>query len=290
VSRRTSDEIRESLTQEFITRLENGVIPWRKPWTVDGIMPSNYFSKRPYRGINSIWLGMIQQARGYSSPWWTTANAAIKQGHYPVKGEKASYAILWKRFTKEDRDTGKEKQFLLLTEFAIFNIEQIDGLEPHATVPRPVLKVPDALAQIRDTYPDAPSLTHEPQDRAYYSPAMDAISLPLTSQFESEIGYAETFCHEHVHSTGHPKRNHRFDLGYSCQSDYAKEELVAEIGAAMLMQHVGLTPDMDGMAGYVGSWLKALKDDHSLIVSAAGQAQKAVDHITGYTYEQEEAA
>lgn len=288
---RTKDDIYRETTAAFIALLEDGKVPWRQPWSVDGIMPSNFQSKRPYRGFNTLWLSLIQQIRGYESPYWTTNKAAYKMGHYLKDGEKerASFIILWKWLEVEDKEKpGKTKKVPMLRSWDVYNTDQFESI--HIDRPERVpVAVPDALQSIVDGYPNPPKITYQAQDRAYYVPARDHIFLPLLSQFDSDVAHAETLCHELTHSTGHESRLKRIDSSaFSCREDYAKEELVAEIGASMLMQHAGIDPDLPSMAGYVDSWLKALKDDEKLIISAAQRAQKAVDHITGYVYEAEQ--
>lgn len=271
----------EEVAQRFIAQLEKGVVPWRKPWSPSGVLPHNYFSKRAYRGINTLLLGMATLENEYQSPAWTTYKAAAERGAQVRKGEKGTKIVFWKLLTVEDKATGKDKKVPLFTLYTVFNTDQVDGIDWVAPE-REKIDVPDALKSIQENYKDAPTIMHSPSDRAYYSPTDDRISLPLIEQFSSIQGYAETQLHEFVHSTGHPKRCNRFDttsVGHT--SAYAKEELVAEIGATMLMHHAGIEVDMQQMASYVQSWLRALSNDHSLIISAAQAAQKAVDHILG---------
>jgi antirestriction protein ArdC len=230
---------------------------------------------------------------GYTSPAWTTYKAAADKGAQVRKGEKATRIVYWGKIDKIDKATGEDASFFMCKMYNVFNTDQIDGIEwvtPDLGEP---ISVPAALSSIYENYPNAPTLTHSEQDSAFYRPSTDAISLPLIGQFATVEGYAETLCHEMAHSTGHPSRLKRFEINdKACKSDYAKEELVAEIGASMMMQAAGISVDMPAMADYIKGWLSALKDDHSLIVSAAQAAQKAMDHIMAPVAEiqQEEAA
>lgn len=274
----------EEIAQGFINQLRQGSVPWRKPWSADGTVPSNYYSKRPYRGINTLILGL----QGYQSPYWTTYKAAAQRGAQVRKGEKSTKVVFWKPFEKVDKATGEKSKFLLARLYSVFNTDQIDGIDWHPVERAPV-EVPDALKLVMEGYQDPPTITHAPSDRAFYRPSNDSITLPLLEQFTDTQGYAETVLHEIVHSTGHPKRCNRFEEGsIGHRQDYAKEELVAEIGASMLMQHAGIPVDMPQMGAYVQSWLRALEDDHSLIIKAAQAAQKGVDLITGYTYQEDQ--
>lgn len=284
-------QIEAEITEQFLAVIEEGgTVPWRKGWRVDGILPANFQSKRPYRGFNSLWLGLIQQVRGYQTPYWTTYNAAEKSGGQVRKGEKSSMAILWKWLVVDDKDKpGKQKRVPMLRTFPIFNLDQIDGLE----YVRPEIeeREPSGFHDwLRGGYVNPPAFQQIETDRAYFSPASDLVVVPASWQFESEQAEAETIGHEYVHSTGHPSRLGRFDLTWQERQDYAKEELVAEIGAAMLMQQYGIDPNVPMMADYVRGWQRAVSDDPSLILSAAQKAQKAIDHITGYVYVEEEVA
>ena len=286
---KSREQIATETAQQFITLLKEGTVPWRKGWTCAGILPASLHSKRPYRGFNSLWLGIIQQVYGYQSPYWTTyraakkAGGAIKEGEY----EKSAYIILWKWLLVEDKKKpGEVKRVPMMRTWNVYNTDQWDGLD--VTLPERIEREPSGiLPWIQSTY-DGPGFRRVAGDRAYYSPLRDEIVVPEAHQFMSEIAEAETIAHEYVHSTGHQDRLARLESTWMERQDYAKEELVAEIGASMLMQQYGIEPDLPSMADYVKGWLRALEDDHSLVISAAQAAQKAVDLITGYAYEEEQ--
>lgn len=271
----------EQIAAPIIEQLRKGTVPWRKPWSAAGVIPHNYYSNRAYRGINTLILGCASLAGGYQSPAWTTYKAAQQHGAQVRKGEKGTQIVFWKPMIAQDKATGEDKRILLARLYTVFNTDQVDGIDWRMPDRDPV-DVPVALKQVIADYPDPPVIEHAAQDRAFYRPSTDTITLPLLEQFDGVTAYAETACHELVHSTGHPKRCNRFDeasIGH--QAEYAMEELVAEIGASMLMQSAGIDVDMPQIAAYVQSWLRVLEDDHSLVIKAAQRAQKAVDHITG---------
>ena len=273
-------ELAQEITDKFIAQLRQGTAPWRKPWISHGYAPHNYFSRRPYRGINTLLLAITSMEQGFTSPAWTTYKKAAEHGAQVRKGEKATRIVFWKQLKVKDKQTEEEKNIPLMRMYNVFNTDQIDGLD--FTLPeREPVEIRDALKLVIEEYPNPPSIIHTVSDKAFYSAASDAITLPLLEQFHDEQAYAETALHEAIHSTGHSSRLNRLESGdFGCAS-YAKEELVAEIGASMLMQHVGIPVDMPQMAGYVENWLKALQDDETLIIKAAQQAQKAMDHILG---------
>lgn len=273
-------DLAEEITASFIAALEQGTVPWRKPWSGSGEYPRNYYSGHAYRGINTLILGLQSQVMGYNSPCWTTYKAAEQRGAYVRKGERSTKIVFWKPIKVEDKKTGEDKQTVVARLYSVFNTDQIDGIDwqqPEAGEP---IDVPQVLDDIIAGYPDAPTFHWAPQDRAYYRPSTDSIHLPNVSQFDTVEGYAETLLHEMTHSTGHAKRLRRFEIGDHFDGGYAKEELVAEIGAAMLMQHAGIsTGATENTAAYVKSWLKSLENDHTLIIKAAQAAQKSCDLI-----------
>jgi len=128
--------------------------------------------------------------------------------------------------------------------------------------------------------------------RAFYTcDGSDKITVPPRELFTTEEEYHSTRFHEETHSTGAESRCNRpgvntFD--HFGSQKYSKEELVAEMGAAMLMAIAGIESKatFENSAAYVGNWLKNLKSDHKLVIQAAAQAQRAVDHILGVTYEE----
>ena len=281
-------EIAQEITDKFIAQLRQGTTPWRKPWTASGFMHMNHFSRRPYRGINSLLLGLVAMEQGYASPTWTTYKAAAEHGAQVRKGEKGTRIVFWKLLDVENKlDPDKIQKIPMARMYTVFNTDQIDGIDWIAPDREPV-EVRDALKQVVANYPSPPTITHTVIDKAYYAPGSDSITLPLLDQFHDEHAYAETVLHECVHSTGHSSRLNRFENDkVGCKGEYAKEELIAEIGASMLMQHVGIEPDMPQMADYVKGWLSALENDETLIIKAAQAAQKAMDHILGASSKEE---
>lgn len=277
----------ERVTDAIIAALEAGTPPWHKPWTGQ-YGPTSLATGKPYRGINYLvlsWLGMA-----YEQPLWGTYKQAQALGGQVRKGEKSTPVILWKPMEKVDA-SGEIQKFMMMRTFNVFNVAQMDGITipDKFTVTRDPVPVLDGVSEALN-YPDGPSVRHQAGDRAYYVPSDDQITLPLLEQFVSAEAYAATALHEAVHSTGHKSRLDRLEGGrFGCES-YAKEELVAEIGAAMLADHLGINVEWQQHAAYCASWLKVLNDDRSLIIKAAQQAQKAIDRIIGTATEQEAAA
>jgi antirestriction protein ArdC len=279
-----STSVYEVITDRIVRLLDEGTVPWRKPWRAAD-MPRS-IRGRAYRGIN-LWLLLH---RGFSDPRWLTFKQAQQLGGRVRPGQKGTPVVLWKPLMVADpNDSARQKKVLLLRYYTVFNVEQCDGL----TLPKlKVAEVTGTPVQAADAVIDGyvntdrgPAFNANGGDRAYYSPVMDSIHIPAPSSFETKAGYYATVFHEMGHSTGHEERLNRkgitgFDHFGSGQ--YAKEELVAEMTAAFLAGETGLDPAvLDNTAAYIASWKRALTDDPKLVVSAAAQAQKAADLILG---------
>lgn len=278
------------VTEKLIARLEAGVVPWHKPWTVSGNgMPRNMKSLKPYRGINSILLAGL-----YASPFWLTYRQAEEMGGNVKKGEKASLVVYWnwidvedKKAKKGEETTGRKIPFLRY--YHVFNVEQCEGLEEKVAAAKTkcgldetkrAFSVIEEAKAIVETMPNCPPINHG-RGRAAYSSSLDNIMMPEPEEFDSPEHYYGTLFHELVHSTGHQSRLNR-DLGGTFGTErYGKEELVAEMGAAFLSALCGITDRLlDNSAAYLANWIAALKGDAKLAVCAAQAAQKAADYIT----------
>lgn len=273
-------DIYAEITDRIIAELEQGIIPWQKPWTGSSNSAVSHMTGKPYSLLNQMLLGRPGE--------YVTFNQCKQLGGMVRKGEKSKMIVFWKWLEKEEvTDSGEKKvaSIPFLKYYNVFHIDQCDGIEPkHAKENgENLIEVqPDAVADaIMDSYIQRSGVVfrNEQGDRAYYRPSEDSITLPLFSQFADVAEYYSTAFHEAVHSTGHQNRLNRLDAtAHFGNEEYSKEELVAEIGAAALVNVAGLE-SMDSFknnVAYIQSWLKALRNDKKLIVSAAGRADKAV--------------
>jgi antirestriction protein ArdC len=320
----TKNDVYQAVTDRILEALEQGTVPWRKPWTGTDEMPWSLSSGKAYRGVNVLLLGLA----GYGDPRWGTykackaaaVKAALEQGReilekqgrkgtYFVevvngveklfmggvrKGEKGTRIILWKPVRKsgENAETGETEAFgyLLLRDYVVFNAEQCDEIPALDNVLVHPHEINERAEAVWDGYKYRPGLGHG-GNRAFYNPGRDAITMPHEDQFEISDEYYQTLFHEMIHSTGHESRLKRLEPATFGSDPYAKEELVAEIGASMLAGLVGMkTAAGEQSAAYIDNWAKRLKADPKLIVQAAAQSQKAADLIIGTTFEGEEHA
>jgi len=267
------------ITDRILALLEQGTVPWRKPWDSVTGLPRNLFSQRPYRGIN-VWL---LTAMGYASPFWATFNQVKTAGGTVRRGERGVPVVFWKVYTKEDPETGDEEKRFVLRHFTVFNAAQLDGVAvPAIAVPSHRFTPIERCAQLVGAMPHRPTIL-EGHQRAFYTPATDTLHLPSPSCFHSPEAYYATLYHELVHAVGHPSRLNRTTLTDLClfgSPTYAKEELVAEMGAAYLCGVCGIAnATLDNSAAYLASWMQVLRDNPTMLVHAAAQAQKAADYI-----------
>jgi antirestriction protein ArdC len=284
-------DIYTRVTDQIIADLEKGVRTWLQPWnaghTAGPINRPLRANGQPYKGINVLMLWTSAMTQQFASPIWMTFKQAKELDANIRKGSKGSLVVYSDRITRtETTEDGEEQErdIYFMKGYTVFNIEQIDGLPPHfyAAAPPsidPAQRNGDAERFFANTGAD---IRHG-GNLAYYAPDPDYVQMPPFTSFRDVESYCSTLAHEMTHWTKHPSRLNR-DLGRRTFGDqgYAREELVAEIGAAFLCCDLGITPEpRDDHAAYLGHWLKVLKEDKRAIFQAAAHAQRAVDFLHG---------
>lgn len=280
-----SINVYEMVTNRIIEQLENNIIPWEKPWsgTIDGAF--NRVSKKPYSILNQMLLKYDNEYASFKQ--WKDLGGHIR------KGEKSEMVVFWKMYPiKEKQDDGTEiiKTIPLLKYINVFHISQVDGVEPLKQKVTHDIEPIDKAEKILNDYWNRENITieHVKGDKAFYSPMFDKIQLPLFEQFKQSEEYYSTAFHESVHSTMKTSRCNRQEdrkgkvVSFGSE-EYSKEELVAEVGSAQLMNIVGIetTKSFRNSTAYIQSWLKVLRNDNKFIVSASSKAEKAVNYILG---------
>jgi antirestriction protein ArdC len=293
------ERLYQAVTDRMIHALEQGTVPWQKPWGAMSGWPRSMDSSKRYEGVNVLALGMTAADRGYSSPWWGTFPTIQRLGGMVMKGQnqregKGSTTVMWVS-TREietdevDPETGQPK-IVGYSKFGakqVFNAEQCEGLPERFYAQPNTAEIVAGPQAVLDGYlrNGGPQYQEIAGDRAYYrTDGSDTIVMPLRSQFRSTGHYYATAYHEATHSTGAPQRLNRpgiANFDHFGSGQYAREELVAQMGSALLVAEVDLDEPalFDNSVGYLQSWLGALKDDRSLVVSAASQAYRAVELI-----------
>ncbi len=284
-----NQDIYSRVTDLIIEQLENGVVPWQSPYFSKIGFPTNFVSKKPYRGINLLLLAF----RRYASPYFLTYLQAQELGGHVRKGEKGSLVVKYGTFTKADEQTDTEtaRKRGYLKSYTVFNAAQIEGIAFPEPVKSdvPLTAAGDRARAIVAAMPNQPQF-EEGRPVPCYSLKTDTVNMPARGFFVGEAAYYSTLFHELSHSTGHASRLARKSMlenqGSFAAGDgrkiYAEEELVAEMGAAFLSAHAGiLEAEVQNSAAYLQGWIDALKskDAKGWIIRAASQAQKAADYI-----------
>jgi len=279
----------QMVTDRIVAQMEKGIIPWHKPWvnTVTGEARFiNYVSRQPYSGINCFLLDKTGE--------WLTLKQANACGGHVRKGEKSSMVVFFKmqKHTEEDKDGNKvEVSFPMLRSYNVFHISQCEGIESKMTETDESSLTDERSNEnaeriINDYVNREATLTYHcdmPSNRAYYAPGADEVVVPMKRQYEDIAEFYSTAFHELTHSTLIESRCNRkgAELCMFGSQEYSREELVAEIGSAMLVQTAGIDAEkaFRNSVAYLQGWAKHLKSDPRAIVVAAGKAQKACEYI-----------
>jgi antirestriction protein ArdC len=220
---------------------------------------------------------MSSMVKGYSVPVWASYKQWEAIGANVKKGEKGTKIVFYSPVSKENKQTGDLEKYAVLKTYFVFNAAQVEGIDivPAETVAAEFSAVELAEQRIIKT---GAAISHG-GDVAFYMPSADRIQLPNKTAFDSEANYYATAFHELAHWTGSKTRLDRdLDKGRFGNPAYAFEELVAEMSAAFLCSDYGIQGELRH-AGYIGHWLKALREDSKAVFKAAALAQKAADYI-----------
>lgn len=287
----TRPDLYSRVTAQIVEDLRRGVRPWSKPWSAEHLAgrisrPLRH-SGEPYSGINVVLLWAEAVAHGYAAPIWMTFRQALALGAHVRNGEHGATVIYANRVTRtEPGIDGQEieREVPFLKAYTVFNVEQIEGLPArfHA-VAEPQLDPQARIAHADAFFAALGADVRHGGDSAYYAVHPDYVQVPPFESFVDPERYYATLAHECTHWTRHPTRLDR-DFGRKRWGDegYAREELVAELGAAFLCADLGLelTPREDH-AAYIEGWLQVLQGDRRFIFIAAAQAQRACDFLHG---------
>jgi antirestriction protein ArdC len=279
----------DEVTARIIRELEAGRLPWVQPWgaqpdSAGPCLPRNALSARPYSGVNILILWGAVIENGWPSQSWLTFRQAQEAGGRLRKGERGQCVVYTDRFTPESeqrrasREGNDPKAILFLKRFTVFNVAQCDGLRAGlASDPAP-LSVREIVAQAEEVIAASGVDFRIGGNRAFYIPGEDFVAVPPQPAFFAQIDYYRTCLHELTHATGHAKRLARNLANSFGSKDYAREELVAEMGSAFLCAALGIVPTVRH-ADYIGSWLEVLREDNRAIFRAASAATKAADWL-----------
>ena len=280
-------DIQREITDQIVAMLESGDTNWINPLTMLGGSPENAATGKKYRGMNAFFLALLGKQYCATYKQWQSLDAQVIKGS---KGVRIAVPMPLK-----DKETG-EQTGLIFTSATVFSSDQVEGWEA-PPVPDMVdeTETIETVAQfVANT--NATIVTNSTRPPCYI-PSIDTVSMPTREQFSATDTSTATECfystllHELTHWTGHKSRNDRLKGSRFGSSEYAYEELIAEIGSAMLCVSLGVSPQArPDHAKYIGGWLKALKSDKKFIFKAASDAQKAVDYLESLQSESIKAA
>jgi antirestriction protein ArdC len=270
-------------------QMNKGIVPWHQPWVGGSAVAINYESRKAYSMLNQFLLGEPGE-------WLTWRQIAARKGKVK-KGAHSRFVVFYQMTEKTTVNAeGKEEveTYPVLKWYNVFRLADVEGIESKIA---PVVSNPDndpieTAEAIVNGYLAREKGLHfhndQPSGEAYYSRSTDTVVVPMLGQFESSEEYYSTTFHELTHSTMPESRCNRVaesNITRFGDNDYSREELVAEIGAAMLCNRAGLDSEkaFNNSVAYLQSWLKVLKNDPKMIVWAAGRAEKAARFIQGET-------
>ncbi len=283
-------DIYSRISDQIIGALETGVKPWTQPWNAahaaGPVSRPLRFNGKGYSGINVLTLWASAMERSFAAPIWMTFKQARELGGHVRKGEKGSPVVyantIVKTETNEVSGDDVDRTIPFMKGYTVFNADQIEGLPAHYYAIASGTENPDERDERAEAFFSATGAKIEiGGNSAFYRIDTDYIQMPAFESFVDAQHYYATLAHESVHWTRHEDRLDR-SFGRKTFGDegYAREELVAELGAAFLCADLGLAlEDRDDHAAYIGSWLKVLKGDKRAIFKAAAHAQRAADYL-----------
>lgn len=282
--------IYEIVTDKIVKQLDKGIVPWNKPWTCSTGAVSHY-NGRPYSLLNQIMLmdedDSITDLKGREYITFTQIKA---EGGSIRKGEKSKMVVFWKMYDKETNELDANgnkvvKRVATLRYYNVWEVGQCEGIKrKYEAVERHHDPIAEAEAIVSGYFGrETCTLEVVESDRAFYSPILDLVHVPQPSQYEDIAEYYSTLFHEMTHSTWHKSRCDRELTGMAAfgGKEYSREELVAEMGAAFLMNTSGIDSKkaFRNSVGYIQGWSRKLRDEPRMFVTAAGKAEKAVEYI-----------
>ena len=298
---KNKDEYRQEMAEAFAHVLEEKGLEWRKE--TGGSAPHNGITKACYRGSNAFWLSLVAMMKGYSDPRWVTMVQIMdKDSKYHPKekwhlkaGSKATYveywypfdlkdkkALTWDQYKQEIQGGRREDEFKLSTRYtAVFNACNVEGMPEISQEPENTNIHMDEMVQKLSKGMGVQILL-DGGDQAYYSPHQDQIHLPTPGSFENEYAFNATALHELSHSTGHPSRLNRPMSGFFGTSQYAYEELVAEMCSCFMgfdLHAEASANHIDNHKAYVQSWIQAIREKPETLIKAIKDAQAAANYM-----------
>jgi antirestriction protein ArdC len=273
----------DQLTAQLVDMVDSATGEWSPPWRMSGLeCHQNAKTLRRYQGMNVLMLWLTQMKHSYSYPVWATLKQWNSMGARVKKGSKGTAVVFYDQYRKQINGGEDEVSYSIAKTHYIYNADQVDGFE---LPQRPPLTSHDNLDDIEKFIKDTKADIRIQGERAFYVPSQDFIAMPDKGLFPHVEHYYSVMFHELTHWTGAKNRLDRELKGKGFRTDYAYEELVAELGAAFLSADFGIINAVkDDNAKYLKVWRDAMKQDSKIIFNAASQATKAVMYLHSQQY------
>jgi antirestriction protein ArdC len=275
-------DIRKKITDTIIKALRCGKLPpWRKPWHEGGLIPRNGKTRKPYSGINVLYLQAVAYIEGFNSNDWFTWKTikSLKGTLKANEGTKSSLVIYYKMVKKRNAIDDNDR-FPMMRYYRVYNRDQTNDLPAQEKISE--LSEDERISEVEfmvTSLKKHDGLKISVGSQACYYPFADAIEMPPFKNFKAQELYYATLYHEIIHWTGSKKRLNRDMQSFKTDKDtYAYEELVAELGSAFLCSYTKISGDTQP-AEYIKSWIKLLENDSKAVFTSSSLAQKAVDYI-----------
>jgi antirestriction protein ArdC len=279
------NKVYDYVTERIIEKMkEEKIAPWQVPWTMGIGNQINYITRKPYRGVNTLLLSKPGE--------YLTFNQIKEKGGKIKKGSKSEMVIFFKPVKQktDEEDEEQKNQYVVLRYYKVFHLDNVEGIKSKIEPKEKINNNSITKAEnIIKNYKDCPKIVHNNPSEAYYNIGLDYINTPDINSCRSSESYYSTLFHEITHSTGSKKRLKRFKKGEKMKFGnevYSKEELIAEIGSAMLCGITGIIDKtINNSVSYLDNWIKQLENDKTLIVKASAKAQASSDYILGINKE-----
>jgi len=284
------EQARQEVMERLIQEMEStNLLPWEMPWIKTYNRHQNFTTGHKFKGwLNNVLLSMS----GFSTPFWAALSTIKKEKMWIQKGQKGTKLLMpILKPIKEEKDGQEIKKTILVgwRTYIVFNVAQLK----QDTIPEKYIKVINAepvkgnfetiqaAEAYLETLKNVPEIKYQYQ-QAFYRPAEDFIGMPDREVFKYSEGFYSTLFHEIVHSTGHKSRLDRLEDTFSSKEQYSKEELIAEIGSALMLHdcNILIKKEVENAAAYLNSWKRYIKESENALTEALAAADKAVRFLT----------
>jgi len=266
--------IKEIVSQKIIKNLESFEGIWSQPWFL--MQPNNPVTGTKYSGINHFTLSLLGK-----SGQFVTYKQAQSEGGQVKPGAKSLPVVFYTKIDVKNPKEGEKDSFIMMRYYNVFDLEDIEGMDDkRVSLGKKVIQpLCEAESLLENT---GAKIVNE--GGAFYSPIKDYISVPKMERFDNQSAYYSTVFHELTHWTGHHSRLGRFKENYNVKfqsNEYAIEELVAELGSCMFLQHFGiLDADIHNSKAYLKNWWSKIQEKPTDLFDALQKAFKAYNFIT----------